>query len=79
MGLNVFLPLKKSNGSVHGDSFNSSGGLSVSDSSGGFNLSACGTDVGSSGSTRDFSRGTVGSVECVPTHQVPRGTLDCFV
>ena len=42
MGLNLFLPLKTSHVSVHGDSFNSSGGINVSDSPGGFNSTACG-------------------------------------
>ena len=31
-------------------------------------------DVGSSGSTRYFSGGTVSNVDCVSTHQIPRGT-----
>ena len=78
---------EKSHVSVHGDTFNSSGGLNRSDSSvvfnrsdrsGCFNSSAGGcfasADVGTTVSTRDYSAGTVGSVENVSTPQVPRGT-----
>ena len=72
---------------VHGDTFDSSGGLNRSDSSvvfnwsegsGGFNSSAGGgfasADVGTTGSIIDFGGGAVGSVENVATQQVPKRT-----
>ena len=75
--------MEKTHVSVHCDTFNSSGGLNRSDSSvvfrrsdssGSFKLSAGGcfasSDVGTTGSTRDYSAGTVGSVENVATPQV---------
>ena len=73
--------------SVHGDTFNGSGGFNRSDSSvvfnssGGFNSSAGGgfasADVGTTGSIRDLSGGSggnLGSVDNVPTSQLPRRT-----
>ena len=73
--------------SVHGDTLNNSGGfnrsdssvvVNRSDSSGGFNSSAGGgfasADVGTTGRTRDFSGGNVGSGGNVPTPQLPRRT-----
>ena len=70
--------------SVHNDTFNSSGGFNRSDSSfvfnssGDFNSSAGGgfasANVGTTVSTRDFSGVTVGTVDNVPTPQLPRRT-----
>ena len=73
--------------SVHGDTFNGSGdfnrsdssvGFNRSDSAGGFNSSAGGgftsADVGTTGSSRDLNGGNVGSVDNVPTPQLPRRT-----
>ena len=70
--------------SVHGDTLNGSGVFNRSDSSvvfnssGGFNSSAGGgfasADVGTTGSFRDLSGGNVGSVDNVPTPQLPRRT-----
>ena len=73
--------------SVHGDTFNSSGGFkgsessvgfNGSDSAGDFNSSAGGgfasADVGTTGSSRDLSGDNVGSVDNVPTPQLPRRT-----
>ena len=78
---------EKSHVSVHGDTFNGSGDFNRSDSSvgfnrsdgaGGFNSSAGGgfasADVGTTGSSRDLSGGNVGSVDNVPTPQLPRRT-----
>ena len=75
---------EKSHVSVHDDTFNSFGGFNRSDSSvvfnssGGFNSSAgggfAGADVGTTGSTRDFSGGNVGSEDNVLTPQLPRHT-----
>ena len=78
---------EKSHVSVHGDTFNSSGGFNRpdssvgfnrSDSAGGFNLSAGGgfasAGVGTTGSSRDLSGGNVRSVDNVPTPQLPRRT-----
>ena len=80
----VSLNKEKSHVSVHDDTFNSSGSFNRSDSSvvfnssGDFNSSAGGgfasADVGTTGSTRDLSGGTVGSVDNVPTPQLPRRT-----
>ena len=78
---------EKSHVSVHGDTFHGSGdfnrsdssvGFNRSDSAGGFNSSAGGgfasADVGTTGSSRDLSGGNVGSVDNVPTPQLPRRT-----
>ena len=78
---------EKSHVSVHGDTFNGSGdfnrsdslvGFNRSDRAGGFNSSAGGgfasADVGTTGSSRDLSGGNVGSVDNVPTPQLPRRT-----
>ena len=78
---------EESHVSVHGDTFNGSGdfnrsdssvGFNRSDSAGGFNSSAGGgfasADVGTTGSSRDLSGGNVGSVDNVPTPQLPRRT-----
>ena len=78
---------EKSHVSVHGDTFNGSGdfnrsdssvGFNRSDSAGGFNSSAGGgfasAEVGTTGSSRDLRGGNVGSVDNVPTPQLPRRT-----
>ena len=78
---------EKSHVSVHGDTFNGSGDFNRSDSSvgfnrsesaGGFNSSAgddfASADVGTTGSSRDLSGDNVGSVDNVPTPQLPRRT-----
>ena len=76
---------EKSHVSVHGDTSNSSGGFNSSDSSvvlnrsdsaGVFNSSGgfASADVGTTGSSKDFSGGNVGSLDNVPTPKLPRRT-----
>ena len=60
--------------SVCGDSFKSSGGCNISDSSGSFNLNSGGGFDSAHVGTRDYSGGTVGSEDYVSTPQVPRRT-----